>query len=176
MVQLSFCLAYKSIICLRVSSQSIHRSHFQYKQKFLTGNLSVMVSTCPSWVLMTHFGLTFCINIVEKDLLWQVLREWPVLSAVFNSLPQPLWHQGPILGRWFSTDWGGGGGVGSGVWGDSRVLHLLCILFLLLLHQLHLRSSGIRSWRLGTPALSNFPMAFPAVSHPRKVVLSLSLC
>ena len=31
-------------------------------------------------------------------------------------------------------------------------LHSLCTLFLLFLHQLHLRSSGIRSQRLGTPA------------------------
>ena len=37
---------------------------------------------------------------------------------------------------------------------DSNTLCLLCILFLLLLYQLHLRSSGIRSWRLGTPGLS----------------------
>ena len=29
-------------------------------------------------------------------------------------------------------------------------------LFLSLLHQLHLRSSGIRSWRLGTPAVDHF--------------------
>ena len=41
---------------------------------------------------------------------------------------------------------------------DSISLHLLCTLFLLLLHQLHLRSSGIRSQRLGTPALL-FPFA-----------------
>ena len=34
---------------------------------------------------------------------------------------------------------------------NSSILHLLCT-FLLLLHQPHLRSSGIRSWRLGTPA------------------------
>ena len=34
---------------------------------------------------------------------------------------------------------------------DSSALHLLCTLFLFLLHQLHLRSSGIRSRRLGTP-------------------------
>ena len=36
-------------------------------------------------------------------------------------------------------------------WGDSlrmiQVLHLLCTLILLLLHQLCLRSPGIRSWR-----------------------------
>ena len=32
-------------------------------------------------------------------------------------------------------------------------LPLLCTLFLLLLYQLHLRPSGIRSWKLGTPVL-----------------------
>ena len=36
---------------------------------------------------------------------------------------------------------------------DSSTLRLLHTLFLLLLHQLHLRSSGIRSWRLGTLVL-----------------------
>ena len=36
---------------------------------------------------------------------------------------------------------------------ESSTLHLLCALFLLLLRQLHLRPSGIRSWRLGTPKL-----------------------
>ena len=50
----------------------------------------------------------------------------------------------------FSMDWGRG-------WFHdvSSALHLLCILFLLLLHQLYLRSSGIRSWRLGTLALGD---------------------
>ena len=37
--------------------------------------------------------------------------------------------------------------------GDSEALHLLCTLFLLLLHQLHLISSEVRSQRLGTPAI-----------------------
>ena len=37
----------------------------------------------------------------------------------------------------------------------SSTLHLLCTLFLLLLHQPHLRSSSIRSWRLGTPVLGD---------------------
>ena len=50
-----------------------------------------------------------------------------------------------------SMDWNG--------WSEGndfrmiQVLHLLCPLFLLLLHQLHLRSSDIRSWRLVTPVL-----------------------
>ena len=38
---------------------------------------------------------------------------------------------------------------------DSSTLHLLCTLFLLLLHQLHLRSSSTRSQRLGIPDLSS---------------------
>ena len=48
-----------------------------------------------------------------------------------------------------------------GPWGwfgdDSNALHLLCTLFILLLYQLPLRSSGIRSQRLGTPALEAAP-------------------
>ena len=44
-------------------------------------------------------------------------------------------------------------GLGQEGWfqDDSDVLHLLCTLFLLLLYQLHHRSSGIRYWRLGDP-------------------------
>ena len=65
--------------------------------------------------------------------------------------------------------WGvcGGGGVSGGVgggggWGNegrgwfkdgSSALRLFCTLFPLLLYQLHLRSSGIRSRKLGTPGL-----------------------
>ena len=36
-------------------------------------------------------------------------------------------------------------------WYDPSPLHSLCPAFLFLLHQVHLRSSGMRSWRLGTP-------------------------
>ena len=36
---------------------------------------------------------------------------------------------------------------------DSNALHLLGSLFLLLLYRLHLTSSGIRSWKLGIPAI-----------------------
>ena len=44
--------------------------------------------------------------------------------------------------------------VGGKQFGDgSSALHLLCTLYLLLLHQLYLRSSGIRSQRSGIPGL-----------------------
>ena len=41
------------------------------------------------------------------------------------------------------------------VLGWFEYITFMCISFLLSLHQLHLRSSGIRSWRLGTSALNN---------------------
>ena len=46
-----------------------------------------------------------------------------------------------LHGRW--------GGAWSG--DEPNALHVLCTLFLFLLHQLHLRSSGLRSQRLGAP-------------------------
>ena len=48
------------------------------------------------------------------------------------------WEQGR---RWFRD--------------DSCASHLLCTLFVLLLHQLHLRSPDSRFWRLGTPAVGS---------------------
>ena len=63
---------------------------------------------------------------------------------------------------------------GKGGWfqGDSNTLHLMCTLFLLLLliYQLHLRSSGIRSQRLGgTPVLEGLAESYrllpPSTSH-----------
>ena len=45
----------------------------------------------------------------------------------------------------FSMDQGNGFGM--------TQAHFLCTLFPFLLHLLHLRSSGIRSWKLGIPAL-----------------------
>ena len=65
-----------------------------------------------------------------------------------------------------STDQGDGGKVWFG--DDSNALHLLGTLFLLLLlHQLHLRLTGIRSRRLGTLALD------PRGLTPRAPDLSL---
>ena len=63
------------------------------------------------------------------------------LNQSSSSLPSRI---GTSCADDFSTDSGGEGWFGD----DSNALHL----FLLLLQQLHLRSSGIRSWRLGTPA------------------------
>ena len=61
----------------------------------------------------------------------------------------------------FSTD---PGWLGGGFGDDSGTSHLLCTLFLLLLHQLRLRPSGIRSCRVGSPAKRarcTFPSRWP---------------
>lgn len=74
---------------------------------------------------------------------------------LYVSGPPLFWHQGPVL---WKTIFPQTRGVGAGVVGgdslrdDPSALHSLCILFLLL-HQFHLSSLGIRSWRLGTLAL-----------------------
>ena len=59
--------------------------------------------------------------------------------------PQAFWQQEPVLWKIFPRT-----GVGGQFWDDSSALHLLCILFLLLLPKLHLRSSSVRLERLGT--------------------------
>ena len=51
---------------------------------------------------------------------------------------------------------------------DSSTLRLLHTSFLLLLHQLHIRSSGIRSWRLGTFVLKQ---GFPGGARNRRTAL-----
>ena len=70
-------------------------------------------------------------------------------DIVYTISSRPLWHQGLVL-RKIIFPWNGGR-----CWfrDDSSALHLLCTLFLLLLHQLHLRLSGIRSQYLGIPSL-----------------------
>ena len=58
-------------------------------------------------------------------------------------------------------------------WSDSSSLHLLCTLFPLLLHQLHLRSSGLRLQRLGTPGFKTLWQI--SQSTYRKSALALEL-
>ena len=66
------------------------------------------------------------------------LKQWyPTFSAPGTGFMEDSFSMDQGLGGWFQD--------------DSSTLHLLCTLFLLLLHQL--RSSGIRFWRLGTPTL-----------------------
>ena len=71
-------------------------------------------------------------------------------NSFISVVPNHFGTRNQSRGRQFSMDrWGlGGGGVCVWFGDDLRALHLLCTLFLLL-HQLYLKSSGIRSQRLG---------------------------
>ena len=73
---------------------------------------------------------------------------------MFHQWSTTFWAPGTerFHGRQVFHGWGLGGWFQD----DSSALHILCTLFLLLIHQLRLGSLGNRSWRLGTPALSYF--------------------
>lgn len=62
--------------------------------------------------------------------------------------PQPFRHRGLV--SWKTIFYGDGWGW---YWGDSIAWHWSCTLFLLFLHQPHLRSSGTRPQSLGAPAV-----------------------
>ena len=72
--------------------------------------------------------------------------------------PQPFWHQGPVSWKMIFL-WTR---AGIKFQDDSRTLRILCTLFVLLLHHLHLRSSDSRSWRLRTPDLNYFILGLPS--------------
>ena len=66
---------------------------------------------------------------------------------------QPFWHQGPVSQKTIFLWMGGGKGFRD----NSSTLNLLRILFLLWLHQLHLRSSlDPRGWHLCSRVYSGF--------------------
>ena len=99
--------------------------------------------------------------------LHRVGHDW-----VTNTFPfQPFLAPGTgLMEDNFFTDWGG--------WfqDDSSILRLLCALFILLSHQLHLRSSGIRSWKLGTPVLWHLQfLKNPEYHLPTPVMVSIYL-
>lgn len=88
------------------------------------------------------------------NLDWQLQRLSRSWETAFHPFLLPTQWSPAFLARGtsfaednVSADWG----LGGMVWDDASALRLWCTLFLLLLRQLHLRSSGIRSQRSGTP-------------------------
>ena len=110
------------------------------------------VRACPSWKSYSILSYPILVYAVLPLLVYPVL---PLL--VYPVLPLLVYPLAAVPKHSDTRDWFHGRQFyhrpGRGmVWGDSRELHLWCTLFLLL-PQLHLGSSGIRSRRLGTPAL-----------------------
>ena len=74
---------------------------------------------------------------------------WPCSLSTIPAVPNLFDTRDQFRGRQFFH------GLGRGWFGDdSSTLNLLCTLFLLL-HQLHFRSSDIKSWSSETPALDH---------------------
>ena len=71
----------------------------------------------------------------------------------------------------FSMDWGG-----VMIWGWFKCITFIVTLFLLLLHQLHLRSSDLRSGRLGTPALKHPATSVQSGSWVGSILNSFPYC
>ena len=88
----------------------------------------------------------------------------PITVLLFKVVVPNLYGiRGQFHGRQFFH------GLGNGGWflDDSTALHFLCILFQLLLYQLHCRSSVIRSQRVGTPGLRH-SVCNTLLRHPKE--------
>lgn len=97
---------------------------------------ALSVTLCP-WV--SYFYLPIFL-ISKMELIWIfILEQW---SSAFLAPGTCLWK----------TIFPGAKGQGGWFQYDSSALPLLCTLFLGLLHELHLRSSGIRA-EVGEPSL-----------------------
>ena len=116
--------------------------------------------SCGNNIDLTDRAETLCLTLRKSFInvfvdFWKKCIEWLEYAQALGYFleqnregrhPQGIFNS--AVPNLFGTSW-----VGDGFGDDSSELHLLCTLFLLLLHQLHLRSSGFRSWRLGTPGL-----------------------
>ena len=97
---------------------------------------------------LSCFQFGVIINTVLQ-IFWY-LEQWSPIFLARDRFPR----------RQLFYGWGWGGWFGD----DSSTLHLLCTLSLLLVHQLHLGSSGVRFWRLGTPVLEHMCRFFSVES------------
>ena len=84
-----------------------------------------------------------------------------VHPSLFLHLTQPLPNLSGIRDRFHGRQFFHGCGGDSS--GKTQAHYIYCLL---LLHQLQLRSSGIRSQRLGTPALERFSPSFNTHLNP----------
>ena len=118
----------------RVSTPAAERKQWSL---MCSHKLQLMERTCGLCLLFSQ--VPFLSTAPSYLCLWpRVLGQWsPTFLAPGTSFMECNFSMDER--RWF--------------WDDSSALHLFCTLFLL--HQLHLRSAGINSWRLRTPVLDD---------------------
>ena len=91
------------------------------------------------------------LTLIRKVNLWYLLP-WRGWVFTLHQWSPTFWHQDAVSWKTIFPWISGWGRWLDGFRASPSALHLLGTLFLLLLHQLHLRSSGIRSQKLGAPA------------------------
>ena len=111
---------------------------------------------------LTQFSLCFdepCCSLLRKSCYWKGQHDYCVAKAALIPLDPRQWSPTFLAPGTnfaedtFSTELGKGHGLGM-----IRVHYIHYALYFYhyyYYYQLHLRSSGIRSWRLGTPALEH---------------------
>ena len=106
---------------------------------------------CRTWKqLLNTCSIKNICDIRGKWVSYQAMKH---VSTIFKDLISI--QQSPIFlapGTSFMEDNSSTNQEQGTVWDNSSALHLVCTLFLLFLYQLYLRSSGIRTQRLRTPA------------------------
>ena len=146
-----------SLICFSASSYGSSPYHLSGLCSNVTFSEEPSLTTCHSlWPLSLSIPLSWFFlpsifyltsSTPPKDLFQEgrcsvlSLKQWsPTFLAPETSFVEDSFTTDKV--GWFGN--------------DSSMLHSLRTWFLLLLHELQLRSSGIRSQRLGTPALHDF--------------------
>ena len=124
-----------------------------WKSREILANSDTEVCRDPKDEGACSFIKTFLDRAASPGVVFTGVRALASVSQTLLPLEQQsptFLHQEPVSRKTVFPRSRGGVGM---VRDDSSALHLLCTLFLLLLHELHIRSAGSRSWRLGTPAL-----------------------
>ena len=98
------------------------------------------------------------VKVFEQQWKWKEInfRKFNII-VLYKSGPQPFWLQGPVSWKTGFPQIGDGGMVSGWFKHVTLIVHFISIIII----QLHLRESGIRPQRLGTPDLRNYEMAEP---------------
>ena len=133
-----------------------HLGYWKIFQTSVEGNfqdLEALFGSCPS---SSNFKANVGLHSTDPQALYlpsfKTDKRTQVRDQQFKAaVPNPFGTRDLFHEDSFSTGW-------AGRWfqDDSSALHSLCTSFLLLLHHLHLRSSGIRSKKLGNPGFNGW--------------------
>lgn len=133
----------------RLQMRTYHLGYWRFSRhplKAISQDLEALLGSCPS---SSNFKANVGLHSTDPQALYLPSFKTDKRTQVRDS--SGLKQRPHLLapGTCFIEDNFSTGCAGGWFQDDSRALHLLCTSFLLLMHQLQLRSSGIRSKKLG---------------------------